>query len=293
MAVLDVTARDAVLDAIDEFDELGREAFLARYGFGSDPVHVVDYTGTRYDSLPLLASAHNAQHGQPLTPVDFVDATRDARQVLEKLGFRVIQLIEEAPVRRSRATATVRPATPTVRRVQAAPSTPALRHRPRVVGWPLAVGEVTNRAELVRLHGGSKFAPIDLSTRSPNICLFVEPGLSPFDGWDRADTGVYHVTGEGRSGDQRMVRGNKAVAEHERAGKTLRVFEAVEGRPTAGGRPQRYLGAFRVDPERPYRTEWADDPDGNQRQVLVFRLLCTDPEIVTPDTPAADIPDPS
>lgn len=72
---------------------------------------------------------------------------------------------------------------------------------------------------------------------------------------------------------------------------TLRVFKAVPGATQKGGKPQRYLGSFQVDPDDPWRREDARDREGELRTVLVFRLLPmeaeapTDVEVLS-DTPA-------
>lgn len=58
----------------------------------------------------------------------------------------------------------------------------------------------------------------------------------------------------------------------------MRVFEAAGGKQT-GGVPQRYLGAYKVDPAAPYRFETAPDRLGAQRQVMVFRLIPDGPTI--------------
>ena len=275
MALEDVTDRNAVLDAIDEFDSSGRDAFVAKYGTGRAPHHVVDYTGRRYDSLPLLAAAHGYQHGEPLAAAHLEGGDVPARAVLERLGFRIVQLIEPpAPARAPRtrrAGAAPRAAATPVRRVGRVPT-------PRVVEFAWKPGDLTNRAEIARTHGGPKFGVIAPATKSPDICLFsdtTEGSLSgtAHDGWDLTDPRVYHFTGEGARGDQRMLKGNKAILEHARASRTLRLFEATPERPTADGKQQRYLGAFHLDEQAPWRYEWADDTDGAQRQVIVFRLV--------------------
>jgi hypothetical protein len=40
-----LTSRNAVLDAIAEFDELGRDAFLTKYGYGRAREYFVSYNG--------------------------------------------------------------------------------------------------------------------------------------------------------------------------------------------------------------------------------------------------------
>ena len=59
-------------------------------------------------------------------------------------------------------------------------------------------------------------------------------------------------TGEGKTGDQVMLRGNRVIAEHQADGTALRLFVAVGNRPGSGTRIHQYVGQFAVDPERPY-----------------------------------------
>ena len=61
MGLAEITSRDAVLRAIREYDDLGREAFLAKYHFQKARKFVVVHDGREYDSKPLLAAAHGFQ----------------------------------------------------------------------------------------------------------------------------------------------------------------------------------------------------------------------------------------
>lgn len=73
MALADLTDPNAVRLAIQEYDELGREAFLARYGFGPARDWVLVYDGQHYDSKAIAGAAHGYQHPDqgPLKPADF------------------------------------------------------------------------------------------------------------------------------------------------------------------------------------------------------------------------------
>src|ERR1700733_15008222 len=91
----DVTSRDAVLAAIAEFDEIGREAFLDKYGFGPSREYVVVENGRQYDSKALLGAAYSHQFNgtERLTPQDFSGGD-ETRGVLERLGFEVRSLAD-------------------------------------------------------------------------------------------------------------------------------------------------------------------------------------------------------
>jgi 5-methylcytosine-specific restriction protein A len=89
MGLKDLTDATAVLRAINEFDSLGRDAFLEKYGFGKATGYFVSVGDQQYDSKAVAGAAHGYQHGTPLTNDQFSggDATVAAR--LEALGFEV------------------------------------------------------------------------------------------------------------------------------------------------------------------------------------------------------------
>jgi hypothetical protein len=57
MSLADLT-RSAVLAAIEEYDRLGREDFLRRYGFGPARDYRVMFNGGEYDSKAIAGVAH-------------------------------------------------------------------------------------------------------------------------------------------------------------------------------------------------------------------------------------------
>ncbi len=65
----DVTSRAAIESAMREYDGMGRDAFLARYGFRRSTKFVVVRHGREYDSKAVLAAAHGFQHpDEGMTP---------------------------------------------------------------------------------------------------------------------------------------------------------------------------------------------------------------------------------
>ena len=58
MALLDLTSHDAVLRAVAEFDALGRDAFLAKYGFRRARGYFLLRDGRSYDSKAIAGAAH-------------------------------------------------------------------------------------------------------------------------------------------------------------------------------------------------------------------------------------------
>lgn len=91
VGLADVTDPNAVLEAIEEFDQLGRERFLEKYGFGESRHYFLQYGGKLYDSKAIVGAAHGYQHPElgPLTAHDFSGGERTVQPQLEKLGFTV------------------------------------------------------------------------------------------------------------------------------------------------------------------------------------------------------------
>jgi 5-methylcytosine-specific restriction enzyme A len=86
--------RDDVLAAIQEYNELGREGFLAKYrayGFSWARDYFVREEARFYDSKVLLAAAHGYRHGEPLRASEFSGGDAAAAAVLRRLGFVVTE----------------------------------------------------------------------------------------------------------------------------------------------------------------------------------------------------------
>jgi hypothetical protein len=71
--LLRVSNRNAVMAAIDEFDTLGRDEFLSKYGFGKSRQYFVAYEGKLYDSKAIVGVAHQYAdpEGRILRAADF------------------------------------------------------------------------------------------------------------------------------------------------------------------------------------------------------------------------------
>jgi hypothetical protein len=93
VALADLTSRDAVLAAMGEFDTLGRDEFLRRYGFGRARDYEVVHDGKRYDSKAIVGAAHGHQHPSlgPLKSGDF-SGGQPTISKLRELGFDVVQI---------------------------------------------------------------------------------------------------------------------------------------------------------------------------------------------------------
>ena len=93
--------RSAVLRAIGEYDELGREAFLARYGYGPSRSYFLEHNGKEYDSKAIAGVAVGKQFPSegPLRQDQFSGGDATVRAKLESLGFRVRSLSDEEGIR--------------------------------------------------------------------------------------------------------------------------------------------------------------------------------------------------
>jgi hypothetical protein len=90
MVLNDLTSRDAVLAAIEEFDALGRDEFLKTYHFAQARDHFILHGGRRYDSKAIAGVAYGKQFPDrgPLEPGKFHGGDPVIR-ALERLGFDV------------------------------------------------------------------------------------------------------------------------------------------------------------------------------------------------------------
>src|SRR5690349_1774033 len=91
MSLTDLTSRTAVLRAIAEYDALGRDAFLAKYGFGRARSYFLVHDGRLYDSKAIVGAAHGYEHPVvgPLRASDFSGGEATVQAKLEQLGFAV------------------------------------------------------------------------------------------------------------------------------------------------------------------------------------------------------------
>jgi len=91
MSLSEIQSRSSVLSAIAEYDEIGREAFLAKYGFGEARSYFLIHDGRRYDSKAIVGAAHGFEFPDlgPLGRGDFSGGEATVQRKLEELGFEV------------------------------------------------------------------------------------------------------------------------------------------------------------------------------------------------------------
>lgn len=75
--------------AMQEYNELGGDDFLKRYGFGRATDHLLVHEGREYDSKAILGAALGYATGEPATSEQFNGGRLGAARVLRELGFEV------------------------------------------------------------------------------------------------------------------------------------------------------------------------------------------------------------
>jgi hypothetical protein len=135
------------------------------------------------------------------------------------------------------------------------------------IGWSLDPGDEIKRTDLHRRYGGAGQGGIEPSAKTPNVLIFSDLRAGEAYGYkyDRWETGVFHFTGDGQVGDQEFRWGNRAIINHRKDGRALRVFQGARGMVT-------YVGEFDLAAD-PYYYAVATDRLGNKRRVIVFRLV--------------------
>lgn len=83
--------RPGVLRAIEEFDQLGRDAFLKQHGFGRSRAYYLRHGGKLYDSKAIIGVAHgySGDDQGPLLAAQFSGGEATVAQTLRGLGFEV------------------------------------------------------------------------------------------------------------------------------------------------------------------------------------------------------------
>lgn len=90
LALSEIT-RDSILQAIAEFDRIGRTAFLSRYGYAEARSFFVEHEGKQYDSKAIAGVAHGYLPGmKPLKGREFTGGETNVATKLRDRGFKVV-----------------------------------------------------------------------------------------------------------------------------------------------------------------------------------------------------------
>jgi len=182
-----LTSAEAVIEAMQECDRLGRDEFLKTYGFKRSRLYLLSHNHQFYDSKAIAGVAVGKQHGQPLLAREFSGGAASVVPVLTQLGFDVIE-----------------------------PEHPAIA---------LSVGTTYMRKDLVERYGGQLQAGIWTPKEFPAVFIFSGDSGSAYgysDGW--SPEGVFKYSGEGQEGDMTFSGGNRAIRDHQANGKELLLF---------------------------------------------------------------------
>ena len=232
MALSDIT-EDSVRRALLQFRELGRDAFLERYGFRKARVYFVEHEGLVCDFKAVAGAAHGFLPGmQPLGPNDFSGGERTVAKRLRELNFRVIG-----------------PADSSVALID------------------FEVDKLySRRRDIHEVYGGQQQGGICTPQNAPFIFLFTGEFGGQFGYSDGPqEDGTFAYTGEGQRGDMEFARGNRAIRDHAADGKDLLLFEATEQSGM-----YRFLGCYACGG---WTNKDAPDREGANRTAIIFRLI--------------------
>lgn len=87
MSVGDIRRED-VLKALEEYNQLGKEGFLAKYAFGPATKHHLVHDGKSYPARAILKVAHKFVKGTPI-PTSVLSGGPETNEKLRALGFSV------------------------------------------------------------------------------------------------------------------------------------------------------------------------------------------------------------
>lgn len=95
-----LTERSAVLSAMAEYDQLGREAFLSRYGYSPSRSYLVENDGKEYDSKAIAGVAVGKQFPAegPLRADQFKGGEGTVCAKFESLGFQIKNVTGQASI---------------------------------------------------------------------------------------------------------------------------------------------------------------------------------------------------
>lgn len=81
--------RDDVLKAIAEYDELGRDGFLSKYGYKPATGYLLVHENRTYDSKAIAGVAHKFDQGRALRSDELSGGRSHAAKWLARLGFAI------------------------------------------------------------------------------------------------------------------------------------------------------------------------------------------------------------
>ena len=194
MSLSDIKSRQSILAAVEEYDRIGHDAFLTKYGFQDARAYFLIVNGKKYPSKAIVGAAHGYEHQDkgPLKAQDFSGGRDTVRKKLEALGFevQVLGLGAEPTFERNR---------------------------------------IYRRTKIHELLGGQRRGGISTPLESKYILLFTGETGKEFGYYDEwTDDGIFLYTGEGQQGNMEFHKGNAAIHNHLANGKELLLFSYVK-----------------------------------------------------------------
>lgn len=188
MSLSDINNAISVDRAIQECDELGRDEFLRKYGFGKSKVYFLAKNGKYYDSKAIAAVAHKYEHPEKgaLKSGEFSGGETTVGELLGRLGFIIERRDEPFPI----------------------------------------PGDVLSHEQLMRAFGVGLQGGMRRSKANNLLLLISDPTKSLYD--DRWDGDTLHFTGMGKVGDQKLASQNKTLAESRTSGIDLHLCEVFK-----------------------------------------------------------------
>lgn len=191
MALSDIT-RAAVEQAIAEYDRIGENAFLEKYGFARSLEYWLVEDGRRYVSKAIVGAAHGyiGPSFNPLTSGEFSGGRNTVKKLLEDLEFVVTE--------------------------------PETIDRSEIVP-----GTVLNNAQMGAAFGIGNMGGMRRNKRVPHLVIISDPFKGLYQ--DRWAGDVLHYTGMGKNGDQRLnYSQNKTLNLSPQTGEPVHLFEALD-----------------------------------------------------------------
>ncbi|WP_052730626.1 HNH endonuclease [Serratia liquefaciens] len=183
-----LSSKDAVLDAINEYNNQGYDNFLKKNKIEKIRTHKVRYNKSLYDINGIATAAYILQLGKLSDKIKFNVNLETVTQAFKNLDFEVIET--QHPLEK------------------------------------LEKGKLYKRKDLHDLYGGQEQGGISTPKEFPVIFIFTgEIGETHGykDGWSTDDHFSY--TGEGQNGDMAFTNGNKHIRDHKDNGRDILLFE--------------------------------------------------------------------
>ena len=269
LTISNLSSRARVLDAISEFDRLGRDDFLAKYGYGPSRRYRLRHDGRLYDSKAIAGVAWGLQHFKDASrrPDAYTGGVHTSVPALEKLNFEIVADTDPDPPRLQEG---------------------------KTYAWE-ALGELFEfPPDYLGRAGGMVSRP---ELNSLLLITHSQEGRS-FNYGDRWDGDELIYAGRGLTGHQELKAQNRQVAENSRelflfeyAGRRQLLFHSrvrcVDYWESTGFDKEgnnRRVYRFRLRPlgERPQRRRLpkrpGPEPQGHQRDPSSFKLRPFDPD---------------